>query len=112
MSSARNRTGGNAFQSDLFGAPASPPAAAARGMSGGETYALVVSSAGAWVCLMNTPAAMKTADRAAREKASANPGSGAAPIFEWGDALELPYDDASFADLESAVKALESLNLQ
>ncbi len=27
MSSARNRTGGNAFQSDLFGAPASPPAA-------------------------------------------------------------------------------------
>ncbi len=24
----------------------------------GETYALVVSSAGAWVCLMNTPAAM------------------------------------------------------
>ena len=30
----------------------------------------------------------------AREKAV--PGGAAKPIFEWGDALELPYDDASF----------------
>ncbi len=33
----------------------------------------------------------------ARDKATSRRGElGAAPLFEWGDALELPYDDASF----------------
>ena len=33
----------------------------------------------------------------AREKGASRGGAGATPIFEWGDALDLPYDDESFA---------------